>query len=138
MIVSVWLVYKQGEPRVYTWTFLPSEDQLAIFRKDGFRIYRAELDVPVDVETTVVGAYAIEVPVKRDVVLIHGSDAPHPPQREPEPEPRKIYCPQCNTRHYDEYDATTDINWATRPHQKHLCSKCKHVWQEAEHNTVGV
>lgn len=128
MIVNVWLVYKRGEPRVYTWTFLPAEDQVAIFRKDGFKIFRAEVDLPVDDETIVIEADAREAPLVTKPVFVPG----------PEPEQKRIYCPQCNTRHYDEYDPDTEINWATRPHRKHLCAKCKHVWQEAEHFTVGV
>jgi len=132
VIVNVWLVYKAGEPRVYTWTFLPSEDQLAIFRKDGFKIYRAELDVPVDGDTVVVSGKA-QLVVEKSVVVPFGLQG-----KIPEPEQMKIYCPVCNERHYDEYDPTTDINWATRPHRKHLCAKCNHVLQEAEHNTVGV
>lgn len=78
MLVNVWLVHKRGEPRIYTWTFLPTEDQLAIFRKDGFKIFRAEIELPVDEDTDVITAYAQMVHSAReredpvpDLTIIH-------------------------------------------------------------------
>jgi hypothetical protein len=48
MIVNVWLIYKAGEPRVYTCAYQPAADQAACFKRDGFTIYRAEISLPVD------------------------------------------------------------------------------------------
>lgn len=61
MIVNVWLVYKRGEPRTYTWTTLPSEDQIRIFRKDGFQIFKAEIELPVADDSPVAQATAVAV-----------------------------------------------------------------------------
>lgn len=137
MIVNVWLVYKAGEPRIYTRTLQPDADQVAAYRRDGFHLFRAQVYLPVDGAT-----HALKV-TPATLELEPVVEAPLVPNMrmrlvEKEPEHKMIYCPNCNTRHYDEYDPVNNINWATRPHRKHLCAKCKHVWQEAEHNTVGV
>lgn len=142
MIVNVWLIYKPGEPRIYTRTFQPDPDQVEAYRRDGFQLFRAQVYLPVDGATrrldvtpaTLELEPVVEPPI--GVPLTNVWTAPLP--KEPEPEQMKIYCPVCTTRHYDEHDPDTGINWATRPHRKHLCANCKHVWQEAEHNTIGV
>lgn len=54
MIVNVWLIYKDGEDRVYTTAVKPSDWSLSSYRTQGFRVYRAEVDLPVDEETPVV------------------------------------------------------------------------------------
>lgn len=48
------------------------------------------------------------------------------------PVPRILHCPSCRHRHIDEGE------WATRPHCKHLCLVCGHIWQPAPTPTVGV
>ncbi len=62
MLINVWLIYKQGEDRVYTSTRQPAQDQVQAFRRDGFQLYRAEVQLPVDVSTTKVEAVASLVP----------------------------------------------------------------------------
>jgi hypothetical protein len=57
MIVNVWLIYKAGEPRVYSWTVEPSREQKTAFLQQGFTIFRANIDLPIDLETPVVTGY---------------------------------------------------------------------------------
>ena len=52
MIVNVWLFAKEGSDRVYTRTVQPDEGQVAILRKDGFKVYRAVIHLPVDFDDT--------------------------------------------------------------------------------------
>lgn len=40
---------------------------------------------------------------------------------------RKLWCPHCGGRHIDSGE------WATRPHHKHLCESCGHIWREEEY-----
>lgn len=43
-----------------------------------------------------------------------------------------LFCPRCAVQHVDEGE------WATRPHQTHLCVECGYEWRPALINTVGV
>ena len=141
MIVNVWLIAKQGEPRVYTRTLQPAEDQVAAFRKDGFKLFRVEVHMPVDWDDVdeVLDAFQVELVEAEEVGQPEVVSSPRRAlERSAEPERKVIYCPKCNARHYDEFDPVTEINWATRLHRKHLCGECKHIWQEADHYTVGV
>jgi hypothetical protein len=36
-------------------------------------------------------------------------------------------CPACGARHVDEGE------WAKRPHHKHLCASCGHIWRVEPH-----
>lgn len=56
VIVHVWLIYKDGEDRVYTTTIKPSDWSLLSYKDQGFKVYRAEVDLPIDQETPVVRA----------------------------------------------------------------------------------
>jgi hypothetical protein len=49
-----------------------------------------------------------------------------------EPEPMVLFCPVCKTQYPDTED------WATKPHRKHLCLWCGHIWKPHEHATVGI
>ena len=60
MMVSIWLIYKKGEPRVYTTSLQPPDDQADRFRKDGFKIYRAEVWVPTEDDTIVDSVIFVE------------------------------------------------------------------------------
>jgi hypothetical protein len=60
------------------------------------------------------------------------TDKNFPPQR------MVLYCPECGVKHIDEKDEATGIDWATRPHKKHLCLTCGFIWQPSLINTVGV
>ena len=51
MRVNVWLIYKKDEPRVYTRTTQPSDEQAAQWRKEGFKIYRGVLLLPLADDT---------------------------------------------------------------------------------------
>jgi hypothetical protein len=42
-----------------------------------------------------------------------------------------MHCPCCHARHIDAGE------WAIRPHHKHLCATCGHVWR-VEPYTFGV
>ena len=46
MIIPVWLIYKKGEPRIYTSSVCPPDDRVERWRKEGFSIYRAEVLIP--------------------------------------------------------------------------------------------
>lgn len=39
------------------------------------------------------------------------------------PAPANLSCPKCNGRHVDRGE------WVSRPHHKHLCEHCGHVWR---------
>jgi hypothetical protein len=54
MIVNIWLMYKAGEPRTYTRCTSPSELEKKRFINQGFQIFRAEVDLPVDKNTEAV------------------------------------------------------------------------------------
>ena len=54
------------------------------------------------------------------------------PPRSAQPEPMVIFCPECKAQHIDLGE------WATKPHRKHLCHSCGHVWKPHDHATVGV
>lgn len=118
MIVNVWLIYKPGEPRVYTVAYQPAQDQLKCFERDGFRIFCAEIDLPVD------GVEPFSVTAKE----------------QPRPIRMTLYCPVCNTQHIDGVDAA-GVDWRSRPHRTHLCAHCAHKWRPPWHGdiyTIGV
>jgi hypothetical protein len=56
MKVNVWLFYKAGEDRTYARTTPPPEWQMGQFKNDGFRVFRAEVDLPVDEQSEPVQA----------------------------------------------------------------------------------
>ncbi len=123
LIVNVWLIYKAGEPRVYTSTYRPADDQVACFERDGFKLFRAEVNLPVD------DALPITVTAKKV------STSGRPPIR------MTIHCPVCSFQHIDRIDATTGIDWSKTPHRTHLCSHCGHKWRpelDGHEYTVGV
>jgi hypothetical protein len=147
----VWLIYRAGADRVFTSTVQPTVEQRAAYRRDGFDLFRAQVYLPVDGATqaleitpaTVEMAAGAEWPRPSLVpdqprVLTPAIRLLQPPERQPEPERKIILCPNCNERHYDDFDPETGIDWSVRPHRKHLCLRCKHVWQEADHYTTGV
>lgn len=53
MRVNVWLIYKKGEDRVYTRTTEPPDDLAEGWRREGFRIYRGVLLLPLADDTLV-------------------------------------------------------------------------------------
>lgn len=55
LCVNVWLVYKAGEPRVYSRTTEPDADQRAAYRRDGFKIYKTCVFLPEAEPTGIVG-----------------------------------------------------------------------------------
>jgi hypothetical protein len=44
--VNIWLIIKKGEPRIYTTTVQPDEERLAAWRREGFKILRAQTELP--------------------------------------------------------------------------------------------
>jgi hypothetical protein len=62
MNVNVWLVYKDGEDRTYTWTTKPHEDNLARWRQQGYQVFRAEIKLPLDEDTRRLESVASLVP----------------------------------------------------------------------------
>lgn len=53
------------------------------------------------------------------------------------PVPVFVCCPECKAPHVDTLEAD-GTDWRTRPHRKHLCHACQHVWQPFPFHTVGV
>lgn len=51
--------------------------------------------------------------------------------------PVVLHCPLCKVQHIDQLEED-GTDWATRPHRKHLCAACKHVWQPYPVGTYGV
>jgi hypothetical protein len=51
--------------------------------------------------------------------------------------PMVLHCPKCNLQHIDQLEAS-GVDWRTRPHKKHLCSGCGHIWKPFDFYTVGV
>jgi rubredoxin len=50
----------------------------------------------------------------------------------PVPLPVVLFCPVCRAQHVDTEE------WAFRPHRRHRCLHCDHVWLPALVSTVGV
>jgi len=50
--------------------------------------------------------------------------------------PTELFCPECKHQHVDKDEG--DIDWTVRPHKKHLCAACKHIWKPYPVGTVGV
>lgn len=48
------------------------------------------------------------------------------------PKPMFLHCPKCGFLHVDEGE------WATKPHRKHQCVKCRHEWKPHAYPTVGI
>ncbi len=53
-------------------------------------------------------------------------------ERESEPIPMLLWCPECSTRHVDVGE------FATKRHHTHACQSCGHVWRPAIVPTCGV
>lgn len=51
--------------------------------------------------------------------------------------PMVLHCPKCNLQHVDKLEPS-GIDWRTRPHRKHQCASCGHVWMPYDFYTVGV
>ncbi len=43
-----------------------------------------------------------------------------------------MHCPACHLQHIDKGE------WETKPHRRHLCDGCGHIWQPSIWYTVGV
>ena len=54
MKVTIYLLRKAGEPRIYTNTVGFDEGQKERLIKDGFKMYRVEADLPDEVEEVAV------------------------------------------------------------------------------------
>ncbi|HEX6038894.1 hypothetical protein [Longimicrobium sp.] len=63
--------------------------------------------------------------------LVEQGWRPPAPAQEGAPKPAHLFCPKCNERHVDRGE------WETRPHHKHLCEFCGHVWR-VEPYTYGI
>jgi hypothetical protein len=51
--------------------------------------------------------------------------------------PMVLHCPKCQLQHIDQLEAS-GVDWRTRPHKKHLCAGCGHIWKPFDFHTVGV
>lgn len=51
--------------------------------------------------------------------------------KEVEPKRKAMFCPKCGSQHFDEGE------WATKPHHKHLCASCGHIFR-IEPYTFGI
>lgn len=49
-----------------------------------------------------------------------------------EPERKVLFCPVCRAQHVD------CLEWAVRPHKRHLCARCGYEWRPFDFCTVGV
>lgn len=70
MMIHVWLIYKKGEPRVYTRTTEPPEDLADKWRSEGFRIYRGDFVLPEEDDTPTDG-----FPMRSVVELTDGTQS---------------------------------------------------------------
>lgn len=61
MMVQVWLIYKKGEPRVYTRTTEPDEFLAKEWKRQGFKLYRGNMFIPEEDNTPLDGSTAVEV-----------------------------------------------------------------------------
>jgi hypothetical protein len=55
MMINIWVIYRADGDRPYTRTTQPSDSQMAAYRKEGFEIFRAQVNLPVD-ETVSIAA----------------------------------------------------------------------------------
>lgn len=63
MIVSVWLMHKAGEPRIYTTTVCPDRERLDSWKQQGFTVFRSDVLLPIypDAEVPVVHGVGTDV-----------------------------------------------------------------------------
>jgi hypothetical protein len=62
MMINIWIIYRADSDRPYTRTVQPSESQVAAYRKEGFEIFRAQVNLPVDTETVIAASNFIGEP----------------------------------------------------------------------------
>jgi hypothetical protein len=70
----------------------------------------------------------------------HPVEVPTPdflkPEREPEPIPMLLFCPNCSLQHIDA--PQPEKGWDNPPHRSHECQRCGWVWRPADVPTTGV
>ena len=63
MIATVWLMHKPGADRLYTTTVCPDRAQLDAYKRDGYKVFRASILLPIYEESEVPVVTTLAEPV---------------------------------------------------------------------------